>query len=481
MTGELVVVGPNDVRAIAAKTEVFAADFTALRSVLAAQEWLPASAWLSSSGLSFAASAAQAEVAHFGGAPLEVQLSSLSQRIQLAAELYERAEALSRAVVEAVGASVANSLGRALPLTVALLGPAAGVAALVALAAEAPTLSDPRIQDLIRVTVENADDFALGLLGLPPAPGADGGSLVSWVLAGAGAVGLLPSDSFRVERAADPLVGRDAPPAGLQELVAAIPPSVDGGPQVRITSYADAVGNRLFEVAVTGTSDLAYGSTENPFDLAGNLAAYAGIDSQSVSAVLAAMERAGIEPGDAVVFAGYSQGALVAAAIAGTGKFETRGLVSIGGPIDAERLRSQLQEQQGSSGRAAPIIEIQHREDPIVGLQGLAPDGSDSTVVIADADAVTPLDGDPLAAHSQARYLETVGHADASGDRTLDSAKATLLEAYSGHRLEETNLYTVERLEPLPEVTEAIDDLNQLIEEKFAPITSTIEPENLKV
>lgn len=308
MSGELVVVGASDVRAIAARAGLFAVDFTALRSILAAQELLPASAWLSSSGLSFAASAAQAEVAFFGGAPLELQLSSLSQRILLAAELYERAEALSRAVVDAAGASVANALGRSVPLTVALLGPAAGIAALVALAGDAPTLSDPRIQELIRVTVENADDFALGLLGLPPVPGADGSSLVSWALAGAGLVGLIPSDSFRVASAAVPLEGRDAPPSGLQELVAAIPPSVDGGPQARITSYVGAHGEQLFEVAITGTSNQAYGSTENPFDLAGNLAAYAGIDSQSVSAALAAMEDAGIEPGDAVVFAGYSQG-----------------------------------------------------------------------------------------------------------------------------------------------------------------------------
>lgn len=481
MSGELVVVGASDVRAIAARAGLFAVDFTALRSILAAQELLPASAWLSSSGLSFAASAAQAEVAFFGGAPLELQLSSLSQRILLAAELYERAEALSRAVVDAAGASVANSLGRSIPLTVALLGPAAGIAALVALAGDAPTLSDPRIQELIRVTVENADDFALGLLGLPPVPGADGSSLVSWALAGAGLVGLIPSDSFRVASAAVPLEGRDAPPSGLQELVAAIPPSVDGGPQARITSYVGAHGEQLFEVAITGTSNQAYGSTENPFDLAGNLAAYAGIDSQSVSAALAAMEDAGIEPGDAVVFAGYSQGALVAAAIAGTGRFDTKGLVSIGGPIDAEKLRGELQKQEGRSGQAAPIIEIQHREDPIVGLQGLAPDGTDSTVVFADADALSPLDDDPLAAHSQARYLETAGLADASGDPALDAARSELLGAYEGLEVEEANLYTVERLDPLPEPGEAVDEANRLIEEKFAPITTGLKPDDIKI
>lgn len=269
--------------------------------------------------------------------------------------------------------------------------------------------------------------------------------------------------------------------SGLQELVAAIPPSVDGGPQARITSYVGAHGEQLFEVAITGTSNQAYGSTENPFDLAGNLAAYAGIDSQSVSAALAAMEDAGIEPGDAVVFAGYSQGALVAAAIAGTGRFDTKGLVSIGGPIDAEKLRGELQKQEGRSGQAAPIIEIQHREDPIVGLQGLAPDGTDSTVVFADADALSPLDDDPLAAHSQARYLETAGLADASGDPALDAARSELLGAYEGLEVEEANLYTVERLDPLPEPGEAVDEANRLIEEKFAPITTGLKPDDIKI
>lgn len=490
MSGELVVVAAPDVRAIAAQAGLLAADFSALRLILAGQEWLPASAWLSASGLSFAASAAQAEVAFFGGAPLEIQLSSLSQRILLAAELYERAEALSRAVVDAAGATVANTLGRSLPLTVALLGPAAGIAALVALVGEVPTLSDPRIQELIRVTVENADDFALGLLGLPPVPGADGGSLVSLALAGAGLVGLIPSDQFGVTSTRVPLEGRDAPPAGLQQLVAAIPPSVDGGPQIRITSYVDAGGAQLYEVAITGTSNQAYGSTENPFDLAGNLAAYAGIDSQSVSAALAAMEQAGIRPGDAVVFAAYSQGALVAAAIAGMGTFDTKGLVSIGGPIDAERLRGQLREQHlqqgehgapGNDGSGIPIIEIQHREDPIVGLQGLAPDGTNSTVVFADADEQSPLDDDPFAAHSQTRYLETAGLADASGSPALDTARAELLQAYAGLELADSHLYTVTRLDPLPEPSEAFEEASQLIEEKFAPITSTLTPDNVKL
>ncbi|PPG38104.1 hypothetical protein [Pseudoclavibacter sp. RFBA6] len=475
MSGELVVVGASDVRAVAARAGLFAADFTALRSILAAQEWMPPNAWLSSSGLSFAASSAQAEVAFYGGAPLELQLSSLSARILTAAELYERAEVLSRAVVDAVGASIANALGRSVPLTVALLGPAAGIAAVVALSGDAPTLSDPRIQDLIRVTVENADDFALGLLGLPPVPGADGSSLVSWALAGAGALGLVPSDRFRVTSAAVPLEGRGAPPVGLRDLVAAIPPSVDGGPQVRITSYVDASGEHLHEVAITGTSNQAYGTTENPFDLAGNLAAYAGIDAQSVSAVLAVMDVAGIDPGDAVVFAGYSQGALVAAAIAGTGKFDTKGLVSIGGPIDAERLRLELQKQERGSAREAPIIEIQHREDPIVGLQGLAPDGSDSTIVVGDADAVTPLDLDPLAAHSQARYLDTAGLADASDDRALASVRADLLEAYDGLQIAETNLYTIDRLDPLPGMDERPEDLVERIEQQFAAVTEEIE------
>lgn len=488
MSGELVVVGPSDVRAVAVRAGLFAVDFEALRTILAGQEWMPPSAWLSGSGLSFAAAAAQAEVAFFGGAPLELQLSSLSERIQLAAELYERAEAVSEAVVQAAGASAANFLGRSLPLTVALLGPAAGIAALAALAGEAQTLSDPRVQELIRVTVENADDFALGMLGLPPVPGADGSSLVSWALAVAGVAGLTPSDRFRVGSTSAPLDGRDAAPTGLQPLVAAIPPSVDGGPQVRVTSYVDADGTQLYEVAITGTSNQSYGTTENPFDLAGNLAAYAGIDSQSVSAVLAAMAEAGIEPGDAVVFAGYSQGALVAASIAGLGRFETKGLVSIGGPIDAERLRAQLQHQQAegrgedaSPGSRAPIIEIQHREDPIVGLQGLAPDGEDSTVVLAEADAVTPFDDDPLAAHAQTRYLETAGIADASGVPSLQAARTDLLDVYDGFEVDESRLYTVDRLDPLPEPGEAIDEVSRLIEEKFAPITSNLKPDDIKI
>lgn len=101
--------------------------------------------------------------------------------------------------------------------------------------------------------------------------------------------------------------------------------------------------------------------------------------------------------------------------------------------------------------------------------------------MFADADALSPLDDDPLAAHSQARYLETAGLADASGDPALDAARSELLGAYEGLEVEEANLYTVERLDPLPEPGEAVDEANRLIEEKFAPITTGLKPDDIKI
>lgn|GEM_PF-3325311 len=304
----------------------------------------------------------------------------------------------------------------------------------------------PLGQQLVRLGVEHVDSFASGLVGLPvpldvpePALAAGGAALAT-------AVGVMPAASFVVSRertkavagaAGAPAVG---PPTGVGDLVARIPAARADGPQVSITSYENERGEVLHEVAITGTSSQAFGGA-NPFDHAGNLAAFGFSQEQSVAAVRQAMEDAGIRPGDAVVFAGYSQGSLVAAAIAADGTYDARSIVTIGGPVDPSRVPEGTQ-----------LVQLEHDEDPVVGLQGLpdAQPGADrvraTRPVLDGAEGRAAAEaGGPFAAHDQRLYVETAQLFDRSDDRDAVRARAALAGLYEGYQQTSSARYTVTR------------------------------------
>lgn len=73
--------------------------------------------------------------------------------------------------------------------------------------------------------------------------------------------------------------------------------------------------HRSWSVVIRGTQNWGVGGS-NPQDMLSNIQEVAGIESDQSRAVLAAMEMAGISPGEPVEFVGHSQGGIVAARLA---------------------------------------------------------------------------------------------------------------------------------------------------------------------
>ncbi len=147
--------------------------------------------------------------------------------------------------------------------------------------------------------------------------------------------------------------GPTAAPASLADAAARIPGGGDA--RIRVERYTMPDGTRQFAVYVAGTQTVAPNSTE-PFDMASNIALYTGERSASYDATLAALARAGAEPGDVVHAFGHSQGAMITAHLALEGGYDTQTLVSLGSPVEAD------------VGEGTMSISLRHADDPVAAL-----------------------------------------------------------------------------------------------------------------
>jgi len=183
---------------------------------------------------------------------------------------------------------------------------------------------------------------------------------------------------------------------GVAERIARIP---EGSNPVRIERYTIADGSSHAEVFVSGTRTWSLEENTDPFDMRSNLALVAGAPAAATMVTERAMRQAGVKPGDRVVFVGHSQGGAVAATLAESGRWDTKGLITIGAPVGSQ-----------PAGGDYPALRIQHRDDLVVDLAG-QPLAGGHTVVETDSGAVT---GDVAGAHSRDRYFQTATRIDQS-------------------------------------------------------------------
>ena len=183
---------------------------------------------------------------------------------------------------------------------------------------------------------------------------------------------------------------------GVAERIARIP---EGSNPVRVERYATAEGEFHTEVFVAGTRTWSLDEKTDPFDMRSNLALVAGAPAASTMVTERAMRSAGVQRGDRVVFVGHSQGGAVAATLAESGRYDTRGLVTVGAPVGSQ-----------PAGGEYPALRIEHRDDVVVDLAGKTLPGG-HTVVEADSGAAT---GDIPGAHSRDRYFQTATQIDQS-------------------------------------------------------------------
>lgn len=204
--------------------------------------------------------------------------------------------------------------------------------------------------------------------------------------------GLDPS-GIQVERVAS---GTAEPPRGLADRVDRIP---SGEAAIRIERFRDEVGGIHTEVYIAGTRDFGIPSDREPFDMESNIALIGALAAASLVAVESAMRQAGVRPGDAVVFTGHSQGGLVAARLAESGRYDTKGLVMVGAPRGSAPIRGDY-----------PAVSLAHTDDVVPDLGGAR--RASKEIQLERSSGQPP--GDIVGAHDLGGYRETARVADAS-------------------------------------------------------------------
>src|SRR5690554_7899464 len=109
---------------------------------------------------------------------------------------------------------------------------------------------------------------------------------------------------------------------------------------------------RSFEVYIGGTRDLSLTTATEPWDMTSNVHTLSMGDAGSYRAAQEAMRLAGIDATTPVQFVGHSQGALVASALAGSGDYDARGLLTVGGVVS-----------QSLVPEGVPWVAIEHTDD----------------------------------------------------------------------------------------------------------------------
>lgn len=263
-----------------------------------------------------------------------------------------------------------------------------------------------RFSRAIRFEIESVDDALLGL-GLVPwfarRPGA-----VSWL--GQQAAQLTDSDRTVSISASSSRSVR--PPTDVSDLIDRIPTS---SAQVRVESYPTPTSTNWI-VYIAGTRSPKLSGAE-PFDMRSNLAEVGGAPAASQAAVEQAMTEAGVRPGDRVVLVGHSQGGMVAARIAESGRYRVVECVTAGAPL-------------GTVSSTVPTLAIEHRQDVVPALAGVTESHAARVTYLTDAPPNS--DRSLIGPHQLREYQQTATNVDRSGDPAITDTRARIRTFASG-------------------------------------------------
>lgn len=265
---------------------------------------------------------------------------------------------------------------------------------------------------MLRQGIEASDDAGNGALAMPMfRQQQDAPSQIVAVLLGV--LGLGAADTaLRVSRTGS---GSATAPMSVADLAARVP---TGTAQIRIERYGTAESPRWIAY-VAGTATGALRSTE-PFDMRSNLDAVAKRTAASQLAVETALQQAGVKSGDPVMLVGHSQGGIIAAGVAESGRFNVQECVTLGAPL-------------GTIDSSVPTLAIEHRQDPIPALAGVSETSSARTVVVTDAPDAN--NSAVFAAHRLSEYQQTAQAIDQSADPELQATVQRIHSFASGSGL----------------------------------------------
>jgi hypothetical protein len=346
-------------------------------------------------------------------------LRGLARALVEAASTYERAEGSVELAVRAVVGAAASTLGKS-PLALLLgIGVAAHGLLAVGLGSVLVRGTGRRVDPSVLVSSGAAETLLYGVGTFLRAlqPGVQG-FLPAPVGPAVAPIGtLLPRRPLLVVPvlgSTRTLAGTDVP-ASDADAMRSVSDGYSTPGAVAVTRLDHPDGTRSWLVAVPGTEEGTVGGP-NPFDMQSNLELLAGHSAAASELTVAAMEQAGIAPGEPVMLAGHSQGGMTAMALAGsvavTSRFAITHVLTAGSPVAG------MSAQPG-----VEVLHVEHTTDVIPALDGRPnPDTRDRTTVRRDLS----VSDDP--AERAARLSFVDAHDVDLYVRTLD-----LVDASAGH------------------------------------------------
>ena len=167
-----------------------------------------------------------------------------------------------------------------------------------------------------------------------------------------------------------------------------------------VTVGDDGETIRSWTVDIRGTQSFFIGQT-GPQDMTTNLQGVAGMSSDQLVAIKEAMNAAGIAPGEAVEFAGHSQGGIMAAQMAADPSVRARynvvSVVTAGSPTAT------------IAPSDVPVLAYENSGDIVAGLDGNATRGDNvTTVMFRDYEATCHADDAVPCSHSAPLYVDEI-------------------------------------------------------------------------
>lgn len=177
-----------------------------------------------------------------------------------------------------------------------------------------------------------------------------------------------------------------------------------------VTAGEDGTTTRSWTVDIRGTQAFYIGQT-GPQDMTTNLQGVAGMSSDQLDAIKEAMNAAGIAPGEAVEFAGHSQGGIMAAQLAADpgvrARYNVVSVVTAGSPTAT------------IAPSDVPVLSYENSGDIVPGSDGNATRGEGVTTVrFHDYEATCHADDPVPCSHSAPLYVDEIRS-------TLDAARAS--------------------------------------------------------
>ena len=167
-----------------------------------------------------------------------------------------------------------------------------------------------------------------------------------------------------------------------------------------VTVEEDGTQTRSWTVDIRGTQSFGAGK-KGPQDMLTNFQGVGGMASDQLYAIQEAMDDAGIAPGEAVEFAGHSQGGIMAAQLAANPDVRSRynvvSVVTAGSPTAT------------IAPADVPVLSYENSGDIVPGLDGYATQGDNvTTVMFRDYEATCDVSDPVPCSHSASVYVDEI-------------------------------------------------------------------------